>query len=279
MEWHELFYGGEFTMTKDTKIQIGLCFLLIIIAVLFAGCLDSKTTVIKPDCRSRDCGGYYWGERDSLGMYMLTITKPGEYTFLKNARFPSRIGIYVASSGVTLDGSGVTLTFIIGQPDLDLKNITIDDNSYFDASYSSGTAITECRNIKNSSIHIAATSQVTGIENLYGTMDGTTSITVISGVNSAYGVSIVDGTISGGTITVRGGYQAYGVYRVNNTGTISGGKYTVYGLMAAVGVGTNRGTISGGTFSMASDYNVAYGVYEDFGTVSGATFTVNGKSV
>ena len=52
-------YGGEFTMTKDKKLQIGLCFLLIIIAVLFAGCLGSKATVIKPDCRSHDCGGYY----------------------------------------------------------------------------------------------------------------------------------------------------------------------------------------------------------------------------
>jgi hypothetical protein len=162
----------------------------------------------------------------------VTITKPGEYRFAANVQ--NDISIEVISSGVTIDGDGVTVRHIAGQPDLDLKNIIIDvdDPNYPDS------AITECRNIVNSFIFVRSASEIAGIGRLYGNIDETTSITIMSTARSAYGVRTADGTISGGrfTITSHNG-SAYGVYELSGNGVISAGKFTVIGRIDAKAVG------------------------------------------
>ena len=267
MEYYKQFYGGECTMTKDKEVQIGLCFLIIIIIILiivalFAG-NTAQTTVILPDCGS-NCGGYEWSGSTLL------ITKPGEYAF--SANVPGDISIEVQSTGVTLDGSGVTLLHgILGQPDLDLKNVTI----YVDDPDFSDSAITECRNIENSSIVITSGNVVAGIGAVYGNIDDTTSITVM-GRDRAFGVYEVYGTISGGTFTVTGENIASAVDQVSDGGIISGGTFTVTGENTAAGVGQVYGTISGGTFTMTGGDGAA-GVLDAYGTISGGLFTVMGE--
>ena len=256
--------------------------LLIIVAVLSGGSTaptgsTAKVTLIMPGCGSNECGGYEWSRSGNLGY--VVITAPGAYAFAKNADFPDGVVVSVKSAGVTLDGKGITLLRIDGRTDLDLKNIHIES--------SGDNAISECRNIKDSSIVIRARGSslgignfASGIYNLYGNIDDTTSITVINpnpyhseaawkiGAVDAFAVSNVYGTISGGTFITEG-WVAAGV-GVNH-GTISGGKFTITGEDAAFAVYENRGKVSGGTFTM-NGYR-AYRVYEGAGgTISGGRF-------
>ena len=239
-------------------------------------------------------GSYSWGGTT------VTITASGEYTFA--ASVPPTTSVKVASSGVTLDGTDVTLRQIDGKTDLNLKNIKI---------ISSGTAITECGNIENSSIEVKSSSWASGIGSLHGKMDNTTitvestggyafgvedvygtgtisggTFTVTSQNTNAYGVRDLVGTISGGTFTVTSSGVAYGVYKIFNNGVISGGIFTVTGNRYAYGVNyladmytlSNRATISGGEFTVTSD-GIAFGVgtVSGAGTISGGTFKSVGK--
>ena len=216
--------------------------------------------------------GYFW-----LGS-TLTIVDSGEYTFA-DAPFPTNLVIDVIGSSVTLTGrSDVPIAGIRGQPDLDLKNVHIyggipDESDLY--------GITVCRDIESSSIAVSGSNLVvSGIETVYGKMDGTT-ITVTGG--TAHGVVNLYGTISSGTFTVTGTGQtnsAYGV--VHLYGAISGGTFTVTGG-GAHGVVNLYGTISDGTFTVtrtgqATASGASYGVggLPDNGTISGGTFTVTG---
>ena len=278
---------------------IGGIVAILIIAFLFL----NPVTVIQPDCGS-SCKGYSWSGST------VTITAPGEYAFAKNANFPNKIVVSVESSGVTLDGAGVTILQIAGKPDLDLKNITIyaDDPSVLDY------AISECRNVENSSIVIisrdttrAVRNDAAGIGTLYGKIDDITSITVTStryaygvkevaktgiisggtftmrGDSASAGVGDVYGTISGGTFTVTGGDVAAVVFRLHEGGTISGGEFTVKdGYFATNGVNIVSGTISGGTFTMAGGqyggYSFGVETLSSGGVISGGRFVVTNQN-
>ena len=228
------------------------------------------------------------GIRDNV--VSLTITEPGEYVFARNANFPDNIVLEINSAGVTVDGRGVTFAGIAGKSDLDLKNI----NLYFDEKKNMpGLPITECRDIKDSSIVTAGTSTMNirgfGIGKLYGNID-TTKITVTcyplipiagqgaglpAGPCAASAINEVYGTVSGGTFTVKGDI-VFGV--LLNHGRVSGGKFTIKGTNEATGVGLNYGIVSGGKFTV--DANRAFGVFENHdGTISGGTFIANGKKL
>jgi len=163
----------------------------------------SSATVIQPPCyctndpsRCHTCEypGYSIFGSSSTG-YSVSIDSPGDYSFsgsLSNIR-----SVSVHSSGVSLDGSGVTIGVIYGRPDLDLRNIRIESTG--------GTGISACRHIERSTIVVSGSSFATGIGNLHGTLDDTVTITVSSststGFSSAYGVS-GSGVVSGGEINV-----------------------------------------------------------------------------
>jgi hypothetical protein len=239
----------------------------------------SAITVIEPEgfCGESTCPtpGYEW----SFGQYgsTLTITSPGEYAFA-NVEFPDEFYIDVSARDVTLDGEGVTLIGIDGDPTLNLTNINIfQKNKYF-------TGISSCNNIENSSIVVVSDGDgfkpLFGIKYLYGNIDDTTTITVTgSNHDSVFGIYDVSGTISGGTFTVTSQQgQAHGVYGVR--GTISGGTFTVTSQQdKAYGVLVVYGTVSGGTFTITSKGNLSAGIKYIllYGEVSGGTFTVNGE--
>ena len=220
--------------------------LLVIVAFLYVSS-TAHVIAITPNCQSH-CGGYEWSQRGNIGS--VVITAPGEYAFAKNVNFPERIMVSVTAAGVTLDGKGVTILTIQGRDDLDLKNIHI---SWDEGDTVSGPPISECRNIKNSSIDVTTRSSVTGILMLYGNIDDTTSITVTStnpvrsrfGVIDATAIGEVYGTVSGGTF-VASGWSAAAIGEVY--GTVSGGTFTVTGEDSAAGIVTNNGNISGGIF-------------------------------
>jgi hypothetical protein len=253
--------------------------LFIIFVVLFAGYTAvTGVTVIKP-CGKSTCStsSYEWD-----GSTRLTITSPGEYEFA-NEKFPDGFYVFLESEGVTLDGRGVTLGGIDGDKTLNLKNMKIDVTIRRNDDFFEGAAITECNNIENSSIVIASNGYgagwVIGIEDLYGNIDDTTTITITSQNDGVFGVfSVREGaTISGGTFTITSQAMAYGVETVYEGATISGGTFTItshereaHGIECVDG-----GTVSGGKFTVTSKDEVTTGI-ETFkkGTVSGGTFTI-----
>ena len=195
-----------------------------------------------------DTPGYGWLEEGGVG-----ITEPGTYTFASNVR--NGIRVSVQSSGVTIDGTGITLGVIAGRDDLDLKNMNIHVDYY-----PYGSAITGCRNIENSRIVVRSgtTSWVYGIQTLYGVMENTTITVENTGTGSASGVS-----------------------SVSDGGAISGGAFAVTSQEGgATGVTSLSGTISGGTFTVTSQNREAYGVRIVSGNgiaISGGTFYIFGN--
>jgi len=259
-------------------------FLLVVVSLMSIPAAGA-VTVIQPGV---DGAGYFWSGST------VSIVLPGEYRFAAN--LPGNTVVDVRSSEVTLDGRNVPIHRIIGQPDLDLRNIAI----YVDEPNYRGPAISRCRNIVNSSIFVKSFSipvlEFVGIGSLYGNIDDTSSITLDGSQHNYshfYGVDTLYGTISGGTFTVanRGGEYASGVRRILDNGAISGGKFIVTGAMA-MGVGgrgdhtTNHidptsgihdnGSISGGEFIITGLKSETFGVTHitDDGAISGGTFTV-----
>ena len=269
-----------------------LSFLLVVVCICIP--VICSAAEICPDGQSsRNCAieSYSWAGST------VVITEPGEYTFTRRANFPDDMSIEVSSFGVILDGSGVTLRQIIGKPDLDLKNITIfiDDPEFSDA------AITECRNIVDSSISVTSESEISGIGRLYGTIDDTTSITVTTTgtFGNAYGVRhILDtGTISGGTFTVTSQEgMAFGIYKIQDDGTVSGGTFSIVSGEELTETSTNQegvkegvafgiyaingsSSVSGGEFTITSQNGMIFGIgnIQDNSTISGGTFTVTSQ--
>jgi len=218
-----------------------------LIFIVFLVCIPaacSAVTIIEPPCGHAYCGtsGYSWTDSSESTPYMvLTITSSGEYAFAR-ANFPE-FRVRVESSGVTLDGKGVTMQQIRGKKDLNLKNIHVNYDGEFGKSTYFPYAISECYDIVNSSIVVSnfvrnsgkGSNQphfVYGIGELYGTIDKTTTIAVTLPAQAdnyyytAVGFGHVYGTISGGTFTVTnsgkdgGQANAVGVH-VGSKGTIS----------------------------------------------------------
>jgi len=278
---------------------IGGIIVILILAVLFLGGI-AQGTVIKLDCVS-NCEGYELTRSGNVVSVM--ITEPGKYSFAKSGNSQNKIMVSVKSAGVTLDGKGVAILTIEGKSDLDLKNININVNSNIDFSLSSNpntfiglAAISECRNIENSSIVVNDAYFTSGIGSLYGKIDDTTSITMTGYVDplgsamnvySVFGIHSVyaGGIVSGGTFTIDGQSTAYGVYSVRAGGIVSGGTFNVNsegrsmyyhtdGLTA--GIGEVDGTISGGRFTVTGKLAVGVASVRAGGIVSGGRFSVTG---
>ena len=170
---------------------------------------------------------------------------------------------------VSVDGNGVTFVTIHGKPTLDLRNIKVDTSE----GAHEGPVITKCRNIVSSNILVRSSRTVTGIEELYGKVDDTTTIELSgSGNVNVVGISSVPltGNISGGTFTITSSGNAFGVDVLH--GTISGGRFSVTGSGTALGVGTAHGDISGGEFSVTGSKHT-WGIGTLHGTISGGKFT------
>jgi len=214
--------------------------------------------------------GYSWSTQNDL-----RITSPGVYTFADDD-FPD-LAIHVESSGVTLDGKGVVIRRIDGQPDLNLQNILL----YSDRLAFSGSAITACNDIVDSSIFVKSLNSIHGIGSLYGEINSTTSITVESIDSSANGIANLYGTISGGIFTVTGAGtgHTHGVESMHS-GIISGGEFTVTGKGGADTAGIESiydGDVSGGKFTVTGSGDLTQGIeWVNGGTVSGGTFIVSG---
>ena len=251
--------------------------------------------------------GYSWSP-DGL---TVTITGASEKYILSNT-ISGSVTVNVDADEVTLNGNGIPIAGIRGQPTLDLENVYVNGVVFFRYSLIDEAffGITECRNIKSSSIVLEnIRGKVFGLGQLYGNLDDTTIITVTG--DKAFGVASVydNGVISGGVFTVTGN-RATGVSTVGYGGKISGGKFIMTGESYAFGVQNvgdwgvqnvgangeisggefivngdeatgvsailNSGKISGGVFTLTGDK--AFGVWfiHDFGKISGGEFIVNG---
>ena len=108
-----------------------------------------------------------------------------------------------------------------------------------------------------------------------------------AGIGGGFDINCGNITISGGTVTVTGGYSAAGIGSAEKgtSGdiTISGGTVTVTGGYSAAGIGsTEKGTsgditISGGTVTATGGYSAA-GIGSGYGGTSGA-ITISGGTV
>ena len=265
---------------------------------------QNGAVVIEPGKKGN---GYSWSP-DGL---TVTITGAYEKYILSNA-ISGSITVNVDADEITLNGNGIPIAGIRGQPTLDLENVYVNGATYhkygmndmFDGFF----GITDCRNIKSSSIvleHIRGETPIYGIEHLWGNLDDTT-VTVTG--DTVYGVEEVIGKISGGVFTLTSDLYAVGLHSVY--GEISGGVFTVISKQSAAGVETvygegkfSDGKISGGKFFVTADTmafgvkgitfpgseisggeftvtgNEAYGIwyYGDTGKISGGEFTITGK--
>jgi hypothetical protein len=219
---------------------------------------QNSAVVIEP---GKNGEGYSWS-----GSTLTIIGGNAEY-MLSNAISKST-AVHVDADEITLDGNGVPISGIRGNPTLDLVNVHVDGGIREDTSFENWyylIGITECRNIKDSVIGVIGVERIeegtrfffSGIGKLYGNLDDTTTITVTSQESSVTGVDAVYGTISGGTFTVTS--------KQNH----------------ALGVGTVYGTISGGKFTITSQQDTACGVHsvpeDGSGMISGGEFILNGK--
>jgi len=207
------------------SILMAISLLLLIAAFLTAGCIDgsddvkfvesaqkSSAVVIQPGV---DGDGYSWSP-DGL---TVTITGGYEEYTLSNVISKS-ITVHVDADEVTLDGNGVPITGIRGNPTLDLRNVHINGGILYkphflspERAYGSSKrlfGITECRNITNSSIvveQINENNDVNGIGYLYGSLDDSTTITVTGNMfTSCVDTVYAGGVVSGGKFTVNGKY-------------------------------------------------------------------------
>ena len=231
---------------------------LILIVLLLCIPAACSAVVIQPGA---DGDGYSWSP-DGL---TVTITGSSKEYTLSNAISES-ITVVVDADEVTLNGNNVPIAGIAGNPTLDLENVYINggtNGGVFIRSKNQRYGISECRNIKNSSIVIEKNVErgypLSGIGELYGNLDDSTSITVTSN-SYTYGVQTVYGVISGGefmvttTAETEGGTMTYGVETAY--GVISGGEFTVtslsrYGyITCGVRYVENGGVISGGEFTV-----------------------------
>ena len=275
---------------------------------------QSSAVVIEP---GKSGEGYSWSSDGSI----LTITGASHKYTLSSA-ISNRITINVDADKVTLDGNNVPITGIRGNPTLDLVNVHVDggishrfesSEEYFEDSklkYELFYGITECRNIKNSSIIVKRDTRledgydVYGIGVLYGNLDDTTTVTVTVPIGdfltpTAIGVVTDSGIVSGGKFTLRGqrasgvddlygeisggeftsnGKNASGVGIVHETGKVSGGEFIVTGNHHVYGVIFVMGEISGGEFTVTGDYTHGVEVVRETGKVSGGEFILTGDS-
>ena len=126
---------------------------------LFCISVSCSAVVIEP---GKDGDGYSWSGST------LTITGASEEYTLSNA-ISNSITIHVDVQEVTLDGNGVSITGIRGQPTLDLRNVHVDGgilqkSQHYDDIY----GITECRNIENSVIVVRRTTTASRADPTYG---------------------------------------------------------------------------------------------------------------
>ena len=265
----------------------------IIILVVFLFCISvvSGAVVIEP---GEDGNGHSWSSDGST----LTITGGYEDYILSNAISGNTI-VHVDVDEVTLDGNGVPITGIRGNPTLDLVNVHINEGILQKGEYSYELyGITECRNIKDSSIVVQGTGsfvsliQAYGILELYGNLDDTTiTVTGTGGFPLVTGVDSVYGEIFGGEFTVTAIGEAPCAVGVSSVyGEISGGEFIVTSTSTshstelrdtpADGVSFVYGEISGGEFTVTSigKDSRATGVSSVYGEVSGGEFTVTSEN-
>ena len=229
------------------KIHYVLVLFALLMSIPMAGAV-----VIQPSPTNGN--GWSWASPTAL-----SIISSGEYTFAPGV--PSQITLTVTADNVKVNGAGVTFERIIGNPTLDLSNITVnlpDDKT-------GGSVISQCRDISDSSISVSSTASVTGIRYLFGKAERTT-IELESQANAyVFGnVGTSDNNASsevvGGTFSATAKNHAYGIGFVGSAsenvhaglwGTVSGGEFYINGDQSARSIRlmpNSGGKISGGTF-------------------------------
>ena len=261
--------------------------------IVFLFCIQVACSAVVIES-GKNGNGYSWSSDGTI----VTITGGYEEYILSKTISESTI-VIVNANGVTLNGNRVPIVGIRGQPTLDLVNVRITGGGIFDhpkSGLEGFYGITECRNIKSSSIvldNIRGYSFGIGFlrgnlddiiitvidERAYGFLDVSGEISdglfTITGKDVAYGVGGVSGEISGGRFAVTG-ESAYGISWIIENGVVSGGVFTVTGdKSSGVFNVLDGGKISGGVFTITGK-NTAYGVQKFAGTISGGVFTVNG---